>query len=127
MVTRIASTVPEKVSLDSVDERDINGFEPRLKPVGYHLQPDSLRPSVWEYESGESNRRHKHETQEELYTVLDGRVRIEFDDDGVELEPGNFVVVSPDEWRQITALEDATLLAIGAPNVSHDAIFPGEE
>lgn len=119
--------MPEKVSLDEIDVREVDGFDPKLKPVGYVLQPDYLRPSVWEYEAGESNRQHKHEAQEELYTPLEGRIRVKFVEETVELESGDFVVVPSDEWRQITAIEDATLLAIGAPNESHDAIFPDDE
>lgn len=118
--------MPEKASLDSIDERDVDGFDPGLKPVGYLLQPDGLRPSVWEYAAGESNREHRHETQEELYTPLSGRVRLEAGGETVELEPGDFVVVPPDEWRQVTALEETTLLAVGAPNEAHDAVFPDE-
>lgn len=122
-----ASVVPEKVSLNEIDEREVDGFDPTLKPIGYFLQPDNLRPSVWEYEEGKSNQKHKHEAQEELYTPLEGRIRVEFNDETVELDSGDFVVVPSDEWRQITAVEDTTLLAIGAPNEAHDAIFPDDE
>lgn len=127
IVLSVTSSVPEKVSLDEIDEREIDGFEPVLKPVGYVLQPEHLRPSVWEYEAGESNQKHKHETQEELYTPLHGKIRVEFEDETIGLEPGEFVSVPADTWRRLTATEDTTLLAIGAPNEAHDAVFENEE
>lgn len=119
--------MPEKITLEEIDEQELDGFEPTLKPIGYHLKPDSMRPSVWHYEEGESNREHRHKAQEELYTVLDGLVRVSFEEGDIELKPGDFTVVPSDKWRQITAEEDSTLFAVGAPNESHDAEFADEK
>lgn len=117
--------MPDKISLSEIEEQELDGFDPLLKPIGYHLQPEHLRPSIWEYDTGESNREHRHDTQEELYTVLSGKVEITIDGKTIEMQPGDFVAVSPTEWRQVTAIEDSRLLAIGAPNESHDAVFRG--
>lgn len=119
--------VPEKASVGDLESRDVDGFEPQLKAIGYHLKPDNLRPSVWEYAAGESSKQHRHETQEELYTPLSGKIRVEYEDEFVDLEPSDFLVVPPSKWRRVTALEDSTLLAIGAPNEAHDAVFPDDE
>ncbi|NHN49017.1 cupin domain-containing protein [Halostella sp. JP-L12] len=112
----------EKTSLDDLDEHDVDGVEPGLKAVGYELRPEKMRPSVWTYTEGESNNRHRQEEQEELYYAIDGRFEIAVEDETVTMEAGDFVVVDPEAWRQITATEDGTLLAVGAPNVEDDAV-----
>jgi quercetin dioxygenase-like cupin family protein len=111
-----------RASLDELDDRDIDGVEPSLKAVGYELKPDEMRPSVWTFAEGESNNRHRQEQQEELYVVLDGRFEVDVDDETFEVGEGEFVVVDPEAWRQLTALEESTLLVVGAPNVEDDAV-----
>ncbi len=95
-------------------------------PIG----PDRLRPSVWHYEQGDENTYHRQDEQEELYLVLEGivDVTIEREDqrDVVALEPGDVLVVPPESWRQLRAVEESRVLVIGAPNVSDDAILPDE-
>lgn len=115
-----------RVNLDDLELREVDGIEPRLKAVGYELRPEKMRPSVWVFEQGESNNRHRQREQEELYVVLDGRFEMAVDGETFEIGPGETVIVSPDAWRQLTALEDATLLAVGAPNTKNDAITDGE-
>lgn len=116
-----------RVNLDNLELRAIDGIEPGLKAVGYELRPENMRPSVWEFESGQSNRRHRQREQEELYFVLDGTFEMEVDGDHFEIETGDTVVVSPDSWRQLTALEAGTVLAVGAPNVKDDDIHEEDE
>jgi uncharacterized cupin superfamily protein len=58
---------------------------------------------------------HMHDEQEEVYTVLQGRVtmRIGTDEEHV-LEPGVFARVAPTERRKfVTGAEGARILAIG--------------
>jgi len=121
--------VYEKTALDDLETRDVERIDPRLKAVGYQLRPDEMRPSVWEYEEGETNDRHRHETQEELYYVLEGSfvVTVDRDDDRetFELAAGEFAVVPPETWRQFEALEESRLLAVGAPNEKDDGIIEG--
>lgn len=112
----------EKVTLADVEPRSIEGIEPALRAVGYELQPSEMRPSVWEFDAGDSNNRHRQEEQEELYVVLDGELEMTVDDDSFTITEGDYVVVSPESWRQLRAEEDSRVLAIGAPNVADDAI-----
>ena len=131
-----------KIGLDDLEPRDVEGIEPTLKAVGYQLRPEKMRPSVWEFEAGETNNWHRHEAQEELYFVLDGEFvvtveREEGDGDGDEsgsgeideeretfdLREGEFVVIPPETWRQFEALEDSRMLVVGAPNVKDDGIL----
>lgn len=111
-----------RIALDELKPREIDGIEPRLKAVEYGLRPEKMRPSVWLFEDGESNNRHRQREQEELYFVLDGRLKMEVDNEEFGIEAGEFLVISPDSWRQLTALEASTVLVVGTPNVKDNAI-----
>ena len=116
----------DKTSLDDLESRDVEDIEPTLKAVGYRLRPDEMRPSVWEFEAGETNNRHRHDEQEELYYVTDGEFVMTVEREGeretFDLEPGDFVVVPPETWRQLEALTAGTVFVVGAPNVKDDGI-----
>ncbi|MDY6774820.1 MAG: cupin domain-containing protein [Halobacteria archaeon] len=115
-----------KTSIDSIEERQIEDIEPSLKAVGYELRTDEMRPSVWVFDEGDSNRRHRHSEQEELYYFIDGSATIHIDGDEVEVEEGDFVAVSPDSWRRISTEEGCTVFAVGAPNVEGDEILESD-
>ena len=110
------------VRLDDVDAVDVSGLDPDAFPVGYELRPDRLRPTVWSYEAGESNRLHYQQEQEELYVVLEGEFELEVDGETVALARNSFVAVEPAAKRRLTALTDGTVLVIGAPNVKDDGV-----
>ena len=65
----------------------------------------------------------EHDSQEEVYTVLSGRVTLEIGADKVELEPGVWVRVGASEQRRlITGDEKARVIAIGGvPGGVYDA------
>jgi quercetin dioxygenase-like cupin family protein len=90
-----------------------------------------MRPSVWEFEAGETNNWHRQREQEELYFVLDGEFLVtvadasaaeEDDRETFELGTDEVVVIPPETWRQLEALADGRLLVVGAPNVKDDGI-----
>jgi uncharacterized cupin superfamily protein len=55
-----------------------------------------------------------HDHQEEVYAVLEGRVTMRVGDEEVELEPGVWARVGPDEKRKlVTGDTPARILAIG--------------
>lgn len=121
----------ELASIDRVEPHELEDLDPTLLPIGLELQPDRMRPSVWHYEQGEENNFHRQAEQEELYVVLEGAfdVTIERDDerDVVELTSEDVLVVPPESWRQLKALEESRVLVVGAPNVADDAILENEE
>ena len=117
----------DRINVDDVESRTVDGIEPRLKAVGYELRPQKMRPSVWEYSAGESNNRHYQQEQEELYHVLGGRFEMTVDDETFEIGTGDIVVVSPDEVRQLTCVEDGRLFVVGAPNAKDDGVVVDEE
>ena len=116
-----------RVTLDELDLREVENIEPRLKAVGYELRPEKMRPSVWVFDTDESNNRHRQREQEELYFVLDGHLEMEVDGETFEIRAGDVVVVTPESWRQLTALEESTVFVVGAPNVKDDAIDEDSE
>ncbi|MFC7205331.1 cupin domain-containing protein [Haloferax namakaokahaiae] len=110
------------VNLNEMELYDADVTRGKLLPVGYELRPQQMRPSVWVYEAGGHGTKHKQKEQEELYHVLSGRFELVFADETMELEPGSFVVVSPDEERQLHCLEDGKVFVVGAPNVKDDGV-----
>lgn len=54
---------------------------------------------------------HQHEQEDEMFLVLEGRLRIELRDQVLELEAGEFVIISRGtEHRPVAAEEVAVLL-----------------
>jgi mannose-6-phosphate isomerase-like protein (cupin superfamily) len=58
---------------------------------------------------------HEHDSQEEVYAVLEGRAVLEVGEERHELVPGVWARVGPAERRRLlTGAEGATVVAIGA-------------
>ena len=65
---------------------------------------------------------HKHKTQEEVYLVISGSVRVKLGDDVKELGPWDAVRVSKETMRGFEAgPEGVELIAIGCPGGPGDA------
>ena len=65
---------------------------------------------------------HKHKTQEEVYIVLSGSIRMKLGDEVKELGPWDAIRISKDTMRGVEAgPEGAEVLAIGAPGGPGDA------
>ncbi|GAB3036481.1 cupin domain-containing protein [Natronobiforma cellulositropha] len=113
----------EQIDPADVDELELDGVEPTLQAIGYELGASAMRPNLWRYEPGESNERHRHDQQEELYYLIDGEVSLDVDGTPYTLSPGQFLLVEPSAWRRVSAHERSTLFVVGVPNVADDAIF----
>ena len=63
---------------------------------------------------GKGSYGHRHETQEEIYFLISGRLEAKLDDDVVELEPGTAVRVAPEVARSLwnAGPEDAVLVIV---------------
>jgi len=65
---------------------------------------------------------HKHKTQEEVYVVVSGSLRIKLDDEVKELGPWDAVRISKETMRGLEAgPEGVEIIAIGAPGGPGDA------
>jgi mannose-6-phosphate isomerase-like protein (cupin superfamily) len=65
----------------------------------------------------------EHDSQEEVYTLLSGRAKLEVGDETIDLEPGVWVRVGPAEKRRLlTTDEPARVIAIGGvPGAPYEA------
>lgn len=121
-----------KIHLDEAEKRARTPEEPVVRPLGYELRnrgdprPRKMRFNYFHYQVGDVARRHRQTEQEELLYVTDGRIEVEVDGKEFEAKTGDFVVVDPESWRQVRALEDTEVFAIGAPNVTDDHVFEDE-
>jgi quercetin dioxygenase-like cupin family protein len=82
------------------------------------LEATTLGARLWRLRPGQASTRHRHDTQEELYVVLEGTGRMRVgDDDALTLPPLSAVLVAPDAVRQVfnDTAEDALWLVAGAP------------
>lgn len=115
-----------KVSIDDVDPHRLDDPERTILPIGVELRPAELRPSVWEYDAGETSNRHHQREQEELYAPLSGRFEFEIGEgeasELVEVESGDYLVVDPHTVRKLTATEAGRILVVGAPSVKDDGV-----
>lgn len=97
-----------------------------IKPLADTLGSEEMRPNAWHYPAGASMSGHRHREQEECYVVLEGRLTFEFEDREVPAEEGDVIVIKPDTWRRVIAQTDSSLLVIGAPAATNDAIEESE-
>jgi len=95
-----------------------------VQPLADLLGAQKLRANVWTLESGGwSWGRHVHSKQEELYLVLDGRLRVEADGETVELGTREAVLVPPGAGHQLwnAGDEPVTYLVMAAPPAPGDS------
>jgi len=81
------------------------------------LEATMLGARMWRLAPGQASTKHRHETQTELYVVLEGTGRIRIGDELFTLEPLSSALVEPDVVRQVfnDTDADALWLVVGAP------------
>jgi uncharacterized cupin superfamily protein len=81
------------------------------------LGAEALGARLWRLRPGQASTRHRHDRQEELYVLLEGRGRLRVDGDLLTLEPLDAVLVEPASVRQPFNDTDADQLWLvaGAP------------
>ena len=62
---------------------------------------------------------HAHADEDELFLVLQGRLRIEFEDDAVELGPGEIYVVPKGRRHNPVAQQECLLLLLERKSTKH--------
>jgi mannose-6-phosphate isomerase-like protein (cupin superfamily) len=81
-----------------------------LGVTSFGLQVIELPPNFEHYPEHD----HSHDEQEEVYTVLSGRVTLRVAGEDYELEPGTFARVGPREKRKFVSGEEGVrILALG--------------
>jgi quercetin dioxygenase-like cupin family protein len=94
------------------------------------LEAESLAARLWRLKPGQASTRHRHDSQEELYVLLQGTGRMHVDDGiPLTLSPLSAVRVAPETVRQLfnDTDEDALWLVVGAPPEAANTLEMSEE
>jgi quercetin dioxygenase-like cupin family protein len=96
---------------------DAASIEGRRKPIARELGARAIRLN--RFDSQPHQEGHEHDErgsgQEEIYVPVEGKGVLRIGTDEVPLEPGRFVLVTPDETRQVVAgPEGLAYVVVGA-------------
>src|ERR671922_1611793 len=77
----------------------------------------TLGARLWRLAPWQASTRHRHDTEDELYVLLEGRGRVRVGDELLTLEPLSALYVEADTVRQVfnDTHADALWLVVGAP------------
>jgi uncharacterized cupin superfamily protein len=113
-------TVQEGVSVARIDPEGGERVQPLRRELGvttFGMNAIRLRP-------GQRGRVHRHERQEEVYLVLEGKLTLGLEDSERELERGELARVAPNVRRQLVnrGTVPLLLLALGSaePHAGRD-------
>jgi len=97
--------------------RESNQMRVLNTDLARQLEACTLGARLWRLRPGQASTKHRHEHEEELYVLLEGRGRIRVDDEALELAPLDTLLVEPDSVRQVFNDTDteALWLVVGAP------------
>jgi quercetin dioxygenase-like cupin family protein len=81
------------------------------------LEAKTLGARLWRLHPGQASTKHRHQSEHELYLVLEGAGRMRLDDESLTLQPLSAVLVEPEQLRQVFNDTDADSLwlVVGAP------------
>ena len=84
---------------------DAASFEGRRKLIAHELGARAIRLNRFDNQPGQEGKEHdeRGSGQEEIYVPVEGSGFIRVGDEEIPLEPGRFVLVTPDETRQVVA------------------------
>jgi quercetin dioxygenase-like cupin family protein len=96
---------------------DASEFDERRKPIAAALGAQAIRMNQFDNQPEQAGKEHdeRGSGQEEIYVPLRGRGVLRVDGEDVPLEPGRYVLVSPEATRQVVAgPEGLGYLVVGA-------------
>ena len=111
---KVVSTVPAQQVTEQL----------RVQPVADLAGAKNLRANVWTLAPGDwSWGRHTHREQEELYLVLEGRLRLEAGGETLEVGAREALVVPSGVAHQLwnAGADDVTYLVVAAPPAAADS------
>jgi len=93
------------------------------------LGATTLGARLWRLAPGQASTRHRHDSEDELYVLLEGRGRIRIGDDLLTLEPLSALYVEADTVRQVfnDTDADALWLVAGAPPEAANTLAMSDE
>jgi quercetin dioxygenase-like cupin family protein len=96
---------------------DAASFEGRRKLIAQELGARAIKLNRFDSQPDQEGKEHDEQGsgQEEIYVPVEGRGVIRIGADEIPLEPGRFVLVTPDETRQVVAgPEGLSYVVVGA-------------
>jgi quercetin dioxygenase-like cupin family protein len=96
---------------------DAASFEGRRKLIAQELGARAIKLNRFDNEPDQEGKEHDERAsgQEEIYVPVEGSGVIRIGDEEIPLEPGRFVLVTPDETRQVVAgPEGLSYVVVGA-------------
>jgi quercetin dioxygenase-like cupin family protein len=93
------------------------------------LEASALGARLWRLEPGQASTKHRHDEQEELYVLLEGRGRARIGEDVLTLAPLDSLLVEPQTVRQLfnDTEADQLWLVVGAPPGAANTLEMSEE
>ncbi len=97
--------------------RESNQMRVLNTDLAKQLEAGNLGARLWRLRPGQASTKHRHQLEEELYVLLEGRGRIRVGEEALELKPLDSLLVEPETMRQIfnDTDEEALWLVVGAP------------
>jgi quercetin dioxygenase-like cupin family protein len=96
---------------------DAGSIEGRRKPIARELGARAVKLNRFDSEPGQEGFAHdeRESGQEEIYLAVDGSGVIRVEAEEVPFSPGRFVLISPEEKRQVVAgPEGLAYVVVGA-------------
>jgi quercetin dioxygenase-like cupin family protein len=93
---------------------DAASLEGRRKLIAQELGASAIRLNRFDNQPGQEGKEHDEggSGQEEIYIPVEGSGFIRIGEDEIPLEPGRFVLVTPEETRQVVAGPDGLAYVI---------------
>jgi mannose-6-phosphate isomerase-like protein (cupin superfamily) len=67
--------------------------------------------------------RHYHKETTEVYYILEGRGKMELNDDLIDVEPGMVIYLEPGTWHRLYSPEGVRTIVVGVPAYRQDDEF----
>ncbi len=100
--------------------------EERFLPLRRQLEVTSFGVNQIVLQPGQRGRVHRHQRQEEVYLVLEGRLTLLIEGEETELEPGDLIRVAPPVRRQLVNRGPGRLVLIALGGASEHKGRDGE-
>jgi len=108
--------------------RESNQMRVLNTDLAKQLEAGNLGARLWRLRPGQASTWHRHELEEELYVLLEGRGRIRVGEETLELGPLDSLLVEPETMRQVfnDTEEEALWLVVGAPQSAANTLEMSE-
>jgi uncharacterized cupin superfamily protein len=109
--------------------RPSNQMSVQNTDLARQLELTEFGTRLWRLAPGQASTRHRHQREQELYLLLEGRGRVRVDDEVLTLEPMDTLAVEPRSLRQLFNDTDADQLwlVVGAPQEAANTLEMSEK